>query len=123
MEKRGAGVGPERQDELAAKVDAVLSESLANPPSLDDLARQMFVSRTKLCCDYRDATGKSIGDRLTELRIEEAKRLLVESDDVIGKISSEVGYRFQSSFATAFKREVGKSPQRWRAENGRQLRS
>ncbi len=115
-------MGPERQDELAAKVDAILSESLANPPSLDDLARQMFVSRTKLCCDYRDATGKSIGDRLTELRIEEAKRLLVESDDVIGKISNKVGYRFQSSFATAFKREVGKSPQRWRAEDGRQLR-
>lgn len=115
-------MGRERWDGLAAAVDALLSESLADPPGLDDIAHRMFVSRTKLCCDYRKATGKSIGDRLAELRICEAKRLLVETNEPIGRIAARVGYRFQSSFATAFKREVGENPQQWRAERRRESR-
>lgn len=105
------------KQDLAEQVEAVLKESLVDPPTLAELAQRFFISRTKLCCDYRDATGKSVGERLLELRIEEAKVLLTTTNKSIGQISQTVGYRFQSSFATAFNRETGRTPQQWRASH------
>lgn len=103
--------------DIAAEVDAVLKNSLANPPTLAELAQRFYISRTKLCCDFREITGKSVGERLLELRLEEAKTLLTTTNQSIGQISHAVGYRFQSSFATAFSREIGRTPQQWRASH------
>lgn len=102
---------------LANEIDDVLRSSLADPPTLAELAQRFYVSRTKLCCDYREVTGKSVGERLSELRIQEAKLLLENSSKSVGQISKMVGYRFQSSFATAFSRETRRTPQQWRASH------
>lgn len=105
------------KQEMALKVDEILKASLCDPPSLAELAQRFYISRTKLCCDYREVTGKSVGERLLELRIEKAKDLLENSDKSIGHISQAVGYRFQSSFATAFSRQTGRTPQQWRSSH------
>jgi len=51
---------------------------------------------------------------LNRIRINEAKRLLTESDLNIGEISFKVGFNNQSHFNRVFKSETGKSPSEYR---------
>ena len=53
---------------------------------------------------------------LTQLRIEEAKRLLKNSVLSIGEISQQVGYQNQVTFNAAFKKYTGISPTSYRKE-------
>lgn len=120
LQQRPSGDQPARiadKEDIAAEVGAVLKSSLADPPTLAELAQRFYISRIKPCCDFRTVTGKSVGERLLELRLEEAKTLLTTTNQSIGQISHTVGYRFQSSFATAFSREVSRTPQQWRASH------
>lgn len=43
-----------------------------------------------------------------------AQRALREGDDSIGTLASALGYASDSAFSTAFKREVGEPPLRYR---------
>ncbi|MGX7674213.1 helix-turn-helix domain-containing protein [Plantactinospora sp. DSM 117369] len=43
-----------------------------------------------------------------------AQRALRDGDVRIGSLASELGYGSESAFRTAFKREVGESPLRYR---------
>jgi AraC-like DNA-binding protein len=43
-----------------------------------------------------------------------AQRALRDRDDRIGSLASTLGYASESAFSTAFKREVGESPLRYR---------
>lgn len=99
---------------IAEAVNAALIESLANPPSLDELAERLYLSRTRLCQRFKDETGTSVGARLADLRIEEAKRRLVQADQSITAVAHAVGYAHTSSFSSMFTRHEGMSPSDWR---------
>jgi AraC-like DNA-binding protein len=43
-----------------------------------------------------------------------AQRALRDSDVRVGSLAIELGYASESAFSTAFKREVGESPLRYR---------
>ncbi len=59
---------------------------------------------------------------LTHIRIEHAKRLLLDSDKEIVTICFEVGYETLSTFYRSFKKEVEMTPNQYRQYygNGRQ---
>jgi AraC-like DNA-binding protein len=83
---------------------------------IDDVARQVLLSRTEFTARFRCETGKSFHEYLTAVRLEEARRLLAEtawSIEMIGKAVS-----FQSSrLRVLFKRHYGISPQQFRKQN------
>lgn len=99
---------------IADAVNAALIESLADPPSLDELAESLYLSRTRLCQRFRDETGTSVGARLAQLRIDEAKRRLKQNDQSIAAIAHAVGYTHTSSFSSMFTQHEGMSPSDWR---------
>lgn len=59
----------------------------------------------------------NFSDYLWNLRLEEAKRLLTETDTPIDEVSTKVGYLSSSSFRRKFKQETGLSPSQFRAVN------
>lgn len=99
---------------IAGWVCSLLRGSLANPPTIGELAASLYLSRTTLCARFRCETGMSIGDALAHLRVEEAKSLLSRTGRTLGDVAHAVGYRHQSSFTTAFRQATGVTPQRWR---------
>ncbi|GGG51856.1 AraC family transcriptional regulator [Paenibacillus radicis (ex Gao et al. 2016)] len=78
--------------------------------SVDELAALSGVSRYHLMRGFKERYGKSIVEYLTEVRLQHAKKLMLESGLPVSEIAERVGFRSESYFRTVFKKEVGIAP-------------
>ena len=62
------------------------------------------------------ATGKSVVQWIVSGRMAEARRLLLQTDEMIDVIAERVGYADPTHFIRMFRREHGATPAAWRAE-------
>ncbi|OZM72721.1 AraC family transcriptional regulator [Amycolatopsis antarctica] len=81
---------------------------------LPELARAAAMSRTSFAERFRTVAGTPPLTYLHQWRMLLAQRALRDSDIRIGALAIELGYSSESAFSTAFKREVGQSPLRYR---------
>ncbi|MCA1029518.1 response regulator [Bacillus timonensis] len=65
---------------------------------------------------FKEYTGMNFVDYLKKVRIEHAKKLLLESDYKVFEISSMVGYKNSKQFARVFREIVGISPKEYRIQ-------
>lgn len=88
--------------------------------SRDDIVRELGTTKEMLHLYFATVKGKDFKTWRTELRIEEAKKLLLEKRDVSVNIIGEVsGFSDRSNFHRQFVKIVGCSPKQWRETNGR----
>lgn len=78
--------------------------------SLEDLASQVGFSYTYFSSLFKKETGKTITEYIQQVRIEAAKKLLLEKDKKIPEIAALVGYNDVKFFTKQFKKTVGVSP-------------
>jgi transcriptional regulator GlxA family with amidase domain len=64
---------------------------------------------------FRKAFGCSPREMMQQLRIQQAKNLLLETSLSVKEISLRVGYLRQHEFTRAFHQQVGGAPTAWRA--------
>ncbi|MCQ4205946.1 AraC family transcriptional regulator [Streptomyces longispororuber] len=88
---------------------------------LDELARAAAMSRTSFAERFRAVAGVPPLTYLTRWRMLVAQQTLRDQDVSVGALASQLGYTSESAFSTAFKRQVGQSPLRYR--QGQRLRS
>ncbi|MCS7475672.1 AraC family transcriptional regulator [Umezawaea endophytica] len=81
---------------------------------LEELARAAAMSRTTFAERFRAAAGVPPLAYLNRWRMLLAQRALRDRDVRVGSLAVELGYASESAFSTAFKREVGESPLRYR---------
>ncbi|RVX45831.1 AraC family transcriptional regulator [Nonomuraea polychroma] len=84
------------------------------PWRLEELARAAAMSRTSFAEHFRTVAGMPPLTYLNRWRMLLAQRALRDGDVRIGSLASDLGYSSESAFSTAFKREVGESPLRYR---------
>ncbi|RZT84928.1 AraC-like DNA-binding protein [Pseudonocardia sediminis] len=94
---------------------ALLHAEPGRPWRLDELARSASMSRTSFAERFRTVAGVTPLAYLQRWRMLLARRALRGGDVRIGALASELGYASESAFSTAFKREVGESPLRYRS--------
>ncbi len=82
--------------------------------SVDDLARRLGMSRSALYRQVAGSHGTSPAELIRELRLEQAIRLLSESDQQVSTIAYATGFRSVSAFSRAFSKKMGTSPRHWR---------
>jgi AraC-like DNA-binding protein len=82
--------------------------------TLDQIADGLHVNKHYICHCFKEITGFSINKYLANRRIEEAKNLLVTSNDSIGMISDGLGFNSAVHFSRLFKQYVNISPQMYR---------
>ncbi len=99
-----------------ARAMAWVAERLEQPLSLRQAAHAVGVTPEHLARQARRALGTSFLGHLTGLRLDEARRLLAESDDAVQVIAGRCGFRTAEHFHRTFKRANGSSPGRWRVE-------
>lgn len=87
---------------------------------LTDIAKAFNISPNYLCRIFKEKTGITLMNYIQELRIQEAKRLLVETDKKMWAISQELGYSNQYHFSMGFKKATGYSPKQYRNLSGLQ---
>ena len=106
------------QRSLVDAVEAYLREHLAQPIQRKEIAATLHLSGSHLARVFRAATGRTMVQRLTELRLHKAKELLLESTLSITQVATAVGMVSFSHFTRTFKRAVGVSPGSYRRTQG-----
>ena len=85
--------------------------------SLDDIAKNMYLSSVYISKVFKDKTGESPINYLINLRLEKAKDLLIATESPIKSISQSVGYKDAYYFSKLFKKYYGDSPCKFRSIN------
>lgn len=78
--------------------------------TLSDICSKFFMGKSHLCKIFAEHTDTSPMEYFSKIKIAEAKRLLLESDFSVSKISDMLGYSSIHNFSRAFKKSVGDSP-------------
>lgn len=84
--------------------------SFAKEIGMGEIAAMSQLSVWRLGHLFKEQMGVTVIDYLTNIRIDHAKRLLVETDKNCTTICREIGYKNQSYFTRTFKKVVGITP-------------
>ena len=87
--------------------------------SVDDLAREVGLSRSALHERFVQCLGQPPMQYLASWRMQLGARLLRESNRNVAAIALDVGYDSEAAFSRAFKRMVGVPPAAWRKAQAR----
>lgn len=85
----------------------------------EDMAKEIGISYSYMRKIVYDLTGKSLIDYINLLRIQKAKRLLLESNLNMTQIASEVGYYNVQSLNRFFRKYEGMPPSSYKATKSR----
>lgn len=96
------------------KAVAYIEEHLAEPISLEALARLVGLSACYFCRAFRQSLGVPPQRYQLRQRIERAKTLLARRAASVTDVSLTVGYNDTSAFCTAFRRATGLTPSAYR---------
>ncbi|MFK7860018.1 MAG: AraC family transcriptional regulator [Granulosicoccus sp.] len=97
-------------DPFIGKAMSLMHRQPARNWQVESLAHEIGMSRSGFSARFSAMMGESVKQYLTTLRIQLAHRELRESNDTLAQIAERVGYKSESAFNRAFKREVGVSP-------------
>ena len=89
----------------------------ANPArdwTVDDLAREVAVSRSVLAQRFTDLVGEAPMRYLANWRMQLAKQMMRDGARNIQEVATRVGYDSEAAFNRAFKRATGSPPAAWR---------
>jgi AraC family transcriptional regulator len=86
----------------------------AEPLTLQDLAKEAFLSPYHFNRVFRQTTGVPPGRFLAALRMQSAKQMLLTTDLRVSDVCLDVGYRSLGTFTTHFRELVGVGPRRLR---------
>lgn len=90
-----------------------INDNLAGELSLAVIAEATGISAYHLAHLFKQSTGLAPHQYVIKMRVEEAKRLLAETNLTVGEIAQRVGYT-HSRFSALFHRHVGISPTAYR---------
>jgi AraC family transcriptional regulator len=100
------------------RVVALLRKEPAENLSLEEMAQQAFLSPFHFNRVFRQLTGIPPGQFHSALRLQAAKKLLLETGMSVFDVCFEVGYKSPSTFVRRFTDLVGVSPYQWRSQAG-----
>ena len=107
--------GAPRSDQSIELAKKYIAENYAGECSLQDVANYAHLSPAYLSSTFKKKTGISMNTYIAVVRMNEAKRLLKDSDEGIYDIGERVGYRDPKHFRKVFKENVGISPAKYRS--------
>jgi AraC-like DNA-binding protein len=94
---------------VSAVLDYVRAH-LSEPLTVADMAEQVSLSPSAFAHLFRDVTGRSPYQFLKEMRLDQARELLVDGNLAVARISKEVGYASVSHFISEFRGRFGVTP-------------
>lgn len=103
------------ENEFIRKIRAFMEENIAAEEfEIQQLCRQMAMSRAQLYRKFKALTGKSVFEYLRTLRLHKAKELLLTSTLNVTQVCFDVGFNNLSHFSRIFTEEFGRKPSDFR---------
>lgn len=121
-ELRKNNIANSPKNDTLGEIVAYCNSHFCEKLSLEMLERELHISKYYISHVINEKLGEGFNEYLNSLRINEASRLLVESDKSIKEISSEVGFGTVRSFDRAFLRKKGETAREYRKRNAEILK-
>lgn len=99
------------------KVCLYIQNNFYHKIALKEVADLIYLTESNFCKFFKKSTGKTYSDYLNEIRINEACRLLLQSEKTISQISFECGFETLSYFNRVFLNKKGITPSKYRNES------
>lgn len=104
-------------DKIQNDILNFLCQNYQKSITLTDIADFVHLSERTISRIFKQKTSMSIIEKLTEIRINKAKKLLLLTDEPTYKISEAVGYENEYYFFKIFKKVTGITPLQFRQIN------
>lgn len=95
-------------------VEEYIRDNYSYDISMQDAARAVNYSETYFCKMFKQRYGLSFTAYLTEYRMREAKKLLLQPTVNVREVGEKVGYTDATYFSRVFRRHTGMSPSEYR---------
>jgi AraC-like DNA-binding protein len=96
------------------QVYQIIQKGYQNDLSTREIALELSMTESSFCRFFKNATGKTFKEALTEVRIEKASALLLHSDLSVASIASQCGFNNVSLFNRFFKELTEMTPRNYR---------
>jgi LacI family transcriptional regulator len=104
------------EDPMVASAMLTVEEKLSEGIRVESLGEVLGVSRSTLERSFRGALDCSPAQWIRDTRIARAKELLTHSDEMVGNIALDCGWKHISDFMRTFKRDTGMTPSGYRKQ-------
>jgi AraC-like DNA-binding protein len=106
--------GHSRTNETVSRILNYLSDNFHETVTLETLSKEVGLSTFRIAHLVKEVTGKTVLQHIHQLRVQEAQRLLEQSDMNCTDIAYETGFGDQSYFIKQFRKWMGITPARYR---------
>jgi len=106
------------RDPFVGKALALMHDGPARNWTIEELAREVGLSRSVLAERFAELVGLPPMHYLAKWRMQIAAEILCRGGANIAAIAAEIGYGSEAAFSRAFKKIVGVSPSAWRRRSG-----
>lgn len=91
----------------------IIIENMANPPSLEELSKQVGLNIKKLKMGFKEFYGTPVFTFLLNYKLDYSKKLLEENKLNVSEIATQIGYSNSSHFIAAFKKRFDTTPKQF----------
>lgn len=89
-------------------------ENFREKITMKDICAALGRTKSAICPAFKEKYGITVMDYLAGLRIDEAKKMLLETDMTVSEISDDIGFSDTSYFSKVFLKIVGITPTHYR---------
>lgn len=101
-------------DQTVEKICAIIQEHYRENLTIQSIAERIYLSPNYICMVFKQATGQTINQYTTQVRMEQAKKLLAQQELRIMDIGAAVGYAEPGYFNKLFKKYAALTPKEYR---------
>lgn len=105
---------PEKSSKIVKNAVDYVAQHFSEDITLASVAEVLHVNTSYLSMLFKQVTGTTFKEHLNRVRVEEAERLLANTDYPIIEIAIACGYSDQSYFTKVFKKYTGLTPRQYR---------
>ncbi|WP_281615700.1 AraC family transcriptional regulator [Flammeovirga sp. SubArs3] len=105
------------------QVRAMILENIGPPIEVDRLAKLAGLSSSGLRIQFKKTFGQPIYQFQQQVRLDQAKDLLIEGKKTVSMISVDLGFSNMSHFASVFKKAFGITPKQYQKKQKEELKN
>jgi AraC-like DNA-binding protein len=98
------------EKDFLLSLNFILSKNIKKAIDIDEIASQLYVSKSTLDKKIRKRTNKNISQYIREFKLDYALKLIYLGERNIQFLVDETGFNSLSYFSTSFKKYVGLTP-------------
>ena len=109
---------PSGESETVYNIKSFIARTYSDPGlSIKDISVYAHLSTSYMCTMFKNETGRTLNQYITEFRMARAKDLLDDPRNKIVEVAGQVGYNDSNYYSKTFRKAFGMSPSEYREQS------